>query len=412
MYGLVLEGGGARGSYEIGVFKAMQELGIKVGAVTGTSVGALNGAFYAQGRIDEAYEVWYNMDPRLVLDTDTEIFQDLINFNFKAHGIKSYFSYFKNIIHNKGLDISPLKELIATHVDEKTFRESEIDFGLVTISTKGFKPIEVFLEDIPEGEVHNYLLASAYLPGFKSEELNGTRYLDGGLFDNAPINLVAKKGYKDIIVVRLKAVGLTKKPKIKNLNIIEISPTDSLGSILDFDADLARKNIEIGYYDALRVLGDYFGKQYCISDMPTEQEIESEIVNVSEVKIEKTLEFMGLDKGYPKRVLLEKVIPKLAKMCDLDHTHSYRDIYIAILEELAEYYEINRMKKYTHLELLEELQKAYLHHTDEKLIDDDNPIADFINSVHEAASSNKYISRLNKTNVFIEMAIMFGILHK
>jgi NTE family protein len=44
MYGLVLEGGGAKGSYQIGACQAMQELGVEFGAVAGTSIGALNGA--------------------------------------------------------------------------------------------------------------------------------------------------------------------------------------------------------------------------------------------------------------------------------------------------------------------------------------------------------------------------------
>ena len=51
MYGLVLEGGGARGSYQIGVYKALLEMNIPIKAVTGTSVGALNGALIAQGKI-------------------------------------------------------------------------------------------------------------------------------------------------------------------------------------------------------------------------------------------------------------------------------------------------------------------------------------------------------------------------
>ena len=43
-FGLVLEGGGAKGAYEIGACKALEEMGMNITAVTGTSVGALNGA--------------------------------------------------------------------------------------------------------------------------------------------------------------------------------------------------------------------------------------------------------------------------------------------------------------------------------------------------------------------------------
>jgi len=59
MYGVVLEGGGARGAYQIGVYKALIEEGIEVGGIAGTSVGALNGAVLVQGDFEKAYELSY-----------------------------------------------------------------------------------------------------------------------------------------------------------------------------------------------------------------------------------------------------------------------------------------------------------------------------------------------------------------
>lgn len=48
-YGLVFDGGGARGAYQIGAWKALEEAGVKIQAVAGTSVGALNGALVCMG---------------------------------------------------------------------------------------------------------------------------------------------------------------------------------------------------------------------------------------------------------------------------------------------------------------------------------------------------------------------------
>ncbi len=56
--GLVLAGGGARGSYQVGVWRALDELGWTAGAVTGTSVGCLNGAMYALGQYETARDMW------------------------------------------------------------------------------------------------------------------------------------------------------------------------------------------------------------------------------------------------------------------------------------------------------------------------------------------------------------------
>ena len=57
-YGLVLDGGGARGAYQIGAWKALVEAGVKFNAVAGTSVGALNGALICMGDIEKAEGIW------------------------------------------------------------------------------------------------------------------------------------------------------------------------------------------------------------------------------------------------------------------------------------------------------------------------------------------------------------------
>ncbi|HPR95676.1 MAG TPA: patatin-like phospholipase family protein [Thermotogota bacterium] len=352
MYGLVLEGGGAKGSYEIGVFKAIQELGIKIGAVTGTSVGALNGAFFAQKRFEEAYEVWYNMDNGLVLKTDTETYAELVNFDLKLMNMRKYYSYFTNLVFDGGLDISPLKELIRKYVDEDLLRNSDIDFGLVTVSLTDMKPLEVFIEDIPKGQIHNYLLASAYLPVFKKERLDGARFIDGGFHDNTPVNLIAKKGLKDIIVVRLKAIGVSQKPKFKDLNLIEIVPSEDLGSIMNFDKDIARKNMEIGYYDALRALSEEIeGYRYCLKNIPDEDYFETHLFNLSDNMIRQIAQELSIKPGHPKRTLFEKILPELITLCELKDSNSYRDLFIKTTEMLAEYYNINRLQIYEFQEL-------------------------------------------------------------
>ena len=53
-YSLVLDGGGARGAYQIGAWKALVEAGVKINAVAGTSVGALNGALICMGNVELA----------------------------------------------------------------------------------------------------------------------------------------------------------------------------------------------------------------------------------------------------------------------------------------------------------------------------------------------------------------------
>ena len=77
-----------------------------------------------------------------------------------------------------------------------------MDFGIVTINVTDREPLEVFIEDIPQGELSNFLLASSYVPIFKIEKLGGKVYLDGGFYDNLPFKLLQRKGYKNLILVR------------------------------------------------------------------------------------------------------------------------------------------------------------------------------------------------------------------
>ncbi len=71
-YGLVLDGGGARGAYQIGAWKALVEAGVKFNAVAGTSVGALNGALICMGDIEKAEGIWREMTFSTVMDVDDE----------------------------------------------------------------------------------------------------------------------------------------------------------------------------------------------------------------------------------------------------------------------------------------------------------------------------------------------------
>ena len=69
-YGLVLDGGGARGAYQIGAWKALREAGVHINAVAGTSVGALNGALICMGDLEKAEKIWSEMTFSRVMDVD------------------------------------------------------------------------------------------------------------------------------------------------------------------------------------------------------------------------------------------------------------------------------------------------------------------------------------------------------
>ena len=71
-YALALEGGGAKGAYQIGAWKALREAGVKIDAVAGTSVGALNGSLIVMGDLEKAENIWENIRYSQVMDVDDD----------------------------------------------------------------------------------------------------------------------------------------------------------------------------------------------------------------------------------------------------------------------------------------------------------------------------------------------------
>ena len=170
--GIALSGGGTKGSYELGVWKALNELGIDYQIVTGTSIGSINGALMATGDYDRAYELWSTI-------TKEDMMEDGINLTDTIEGmydqIETIGPFLKKYIKNKGADISPFTAFIETLIEEDKIRKSKTDFGLVTVEFPSLKPCELTKSDIPEGLMKDYILASsAIFPLFPMHKIEET----------------------------------------------------------------------------------------------------------------------------------------------------------------------------------------------------------------------------------------------
>lgn len=359
MYGLVLEGGGAKGAYHIGAYKAIKDMNIEIGGVAGTSVGALNGAAIAQDDFEKAYELWYNMCYSKVMNADDIEMKKLKKGKLTKEDIKSLSERIKGVINEKGIDVTPLKDLLFELIDEDKIRNSGKDFGIVTVSLTDLKPLELYIEDIPEGKLVEYLLASAYFPAFKKEKINGKMYIDGGIYNNLPINLLSNKGYKDIIAIRTHGPGRLKKNDNSGLNIIYISPNDDLGKTLDFDGEVARKNLKLGYYDGLKALKGLKGYKYYIESKKDEDYFIDIFLNTEENKIIEIGEILGIGDIPYRRALFEHIIPRISDVLGLKKENTYEEIAISFLEELAIIYNIERFKVYHYDDFLNIVKKEH-----------------------------------------------------
>ncbi|HWQ79378.1 MAG TPA: patatin-like phospholipase family protein, partial [Anaerovoracaceae bacterium] len=238
---LVLGGGGSRGAYEIGVWQALRELGIPIDIVTGTSVGAINGALVAQDAFDLAVSLWKEIDTPMVFDMDI-----------------------KDILANSGIGTSKLKELLLRHVDEAAVRKSSVEYGLVTAELPSMTPKFLMKEEIPEGMLVDYLMAgSTVFPAMKGYEINKLKYIDGAFTDNMPVGLALDHGATHVIAVNLESVGVIRKERLKDADFLRIiqCPWD-LGNFLIFNRVNSKKIMRLGYLDTLKAFHVYDGNYY------------------------------------------------------------------------------------------------------------------------------------------------------
>lgn len=257
MVGLALEGGGVRGSYQIGAFIALYDCGIKFDGFVGTSIGSFNAAMLAAGRHYELLEFWENVDVAKLLDIKPINIKEADLENIKS-SIKSYL----NLLKNKGINVDELMNTIEKELDIDALYQSKKDFGLVTFRIKDLKPIYKYKEEIPKDKLKEYILASCYLPVFKKKKIiDDSYYFDGGIYDNSPVNMLIKKGYKKIYLVKLNSIGITQK-LTENVDLTVIEPSRYLGSILNLDAETIKDNIKMGYYDTIRVLKKLDGQKF------------------------------------------------------------------------------------------------------------------------------------------------------
>lgn len=249
MRAIVLSGGGSKGAYEIGVWKALRKLNIEYDIVTGTSVGALNAALMTQKTYFKAVKLWKNIEFNKIIDEKID----------ENNIVKSYA---ENIVHG-GMNTTSLERTVDEALNLKKFYKSKINMGLITVRLNKLKPIKLTKKEIEPSKLKDYLVASAScFPAFKTKSIEDKKYVDGGYFDNLPINLAIEMGANEIIAVDLKEVGIKRRVDNEEVKIVTISPRNNIGSFLIFEKDVSRRAIKLGYNDTLKHFKKLDGNKY------------------------------------------------------------------------------------------------------------------------------------------------------
>jgi len=170
---LVLSGGGARGAIHLGVLQALIENEIEIKAIAGTSIGSIIGAFFAAGVSP--------LEMKKIMAGQN--FIKIFHFSWNSKGL---------------LTMERLYELLEKHIGNDSFDALSVPF-YVCASNLDTGTYDIF----HKGLLYKAVAASASIPIlFEPVEINGFHYIDGGLFNNLPVEPLLKK-YDNILGVHV-----------------------------------------------------------------------------------------------------------------------------------------------------------------------------------------------------------------
>ena len=223
--GLVLSGGAARGLAHVGVLKALEEQGIRVDAIAGTSMGAVIGGLYASGyKIDELEKLALGIDWQEALSDDPP--REDIPFRRKQDDrdflVKQKLSFRDDgslglplgVIQGQNLSLL-LESLLAHSSDIRDFDKLPIPFRAVaTDIVNGDKVV------FRKGHLPQVIRASMSIPAvFAPVEINGQLLVDGGMVDNIPVDVAREMGVDRVIVVD---IGTPLRPRKQLTTVFDI----------------------------------------------------------------------------------------------------------------------------------------------------------------------------------------------
>jgi len=352
---LVLGGGGSKGAYEVGVWKALRECGISFDLVCGTSIGALIGTMVVQDQYEECYRLWDHLRVE-------DIIVNGVNLDFDMDLLMSQKDKYKTILQSyvthKGADITPFEHMVDTLFDAKRFFQSPMDFACMSVNVTKMAP-HAFTKAEMRKDVNpcDALLASAAcFPAFPMRKIKQDRYIDGGYYDNVPIELARSLGAKCIIAVDLKSVG-TKKLWKPQSDVLYMEPYVTLGSFLYFDEKRIHRNMRLGYLDAMKKLKRYFGYIYTF---PLHDQ---SLIDQFELRFEQYSSTASIVVKYKKinalyqTLLTHQLLSSVQEYADYDHP------YMRMLELCAFFFEVNDEAIYSFPAFLADLSDRIQHYT-------------------------------------------------
>lgn len=278
-YCLILEGGGAKTAYGVGVLSYLEQKGFKYSAIAGASFGALNGALYLEGGIKRLYDFYNNFETSDIY-LDQEMERAVREFDGEEDLLKILLKTLPRSTTNYSQMSDNYHNFIMSTINEKEIRNNKTEFVFPITRTPPLQEIlpkialsvlsgtnimktdflslgmsgEIIEKDkCPEGSLGIYLAATTNYPVFKPIMINGNYYVDGGIYDNVPYKIMMEKGYTKFIIIRANPGKLPSFIEDNPDNLI-FTPSSPLGSVADFARNNFMSLMARGYQDAKQYL--------------------------------------------------------------------------------------------------------------------------------------------------------------
>lgn len=295
VYGLVLAGGGGKGAFQVGVYKALWECGLcdRILGIAGSSVGALNMCLFSLNDIELCERIWSDIRPSQFIRPDTK-----------------YLDFKEGIFGREGL-----LEIMDHNIDYERVSDSEMSL-YATVSRynemgMGTPVAEYFrLNGKSRKMIQDLLLASSALPTiYEPVKIGDSIYRDGGITDNLPIEPLYRDGIRNFIVIPLSAAKKIPYEEYPDADFVVIKPSHDLGDditgTLDFTSYGAGIRMKLGYEDAVRTLS------YFHSPESKQPGFEDKMASMAEAAY--------------KRIIMEQRVVKTEKMIkkDMDKLRDY-----------------------------------------------------------------------------------------
>jgi len=272
---LILSGGGARGAFQVGVWKYLREINWTPDLICGTSIGAVNAAAIGSGMsVERLADIWRTHNRSEVYRLKTLHF---LRSALRGKPLKSL------------LDAAPLRAMLTRNLNLEALRQSPIE---IIISAVHLATGRLHLYNQTVIEIDHLMASSAMPIFFPWQPIHGELHWDGGVMANSPLFIALERKVEEIIVVLLSPVGQRPLPPPASLReglelvfehfligsyqtampvfngqeaaeyssqprISVVAPSQMLGftSLLNFSTRQVNRLINAGYHNARRQLG-------------------------------------------------------------------------------------------------------------------------------------------------------------